>query len=217
MTLAGQIPLASGHGYANLTVDFDSYALNRSKWQMQEGRTELPFCPNCGKEYTQKVDFCPNCGKQVAGSQVAATSSSTGSSVQENVKYCQKCGAPNDIGVSYCQKCGEVRFSSSAPATITRPTGVTILAILQLIGSVIMIVTGIGLAILGGFGLVIAIIGILELIFASALFSGRNWARTLMLVGAVLDIISIVGIIWGIILLWYMTRPRVVAYFKQPK
>ncbi len=110
-----------------------------------------------------------------------------------------------------------MRFSSVAPATIPRPTGVTILAILQIIGSVIMLVSGLGAAIFGGFGLVIMVLGAVSLIFALALFSGRNWARILMLIGAVLDIISIVGIIWGAILLWYLTRPRVVAYFKQPK
>jgi hypothetical protein len=58
---------------------------------------------------------------------------------------------------------------------------------------------------------------LLPLIFAIALFTGHNWARILMLIGAVLDIISITGIVWGVILLWYLTRPRVAAYFKQPK
>jgi len=57
----------------------------------------------------------------------------------------------------------------------------------------------------------------LSMIFAIALFTGRNWARILMIIGAVLDIITIAGILLGIILLWYLTRPRVVAYFKQPK
>ena len=111
-----------------------------------------------------------------------------------------------------------MRFSSAAPARILRPTGVTILAILQIIGSLIMLGTGaVGSVFLGGFGIVPMVLGAVSLIFALALFSGRNWARILMLIGAVLDIISIVGIIWGVILLWYLTRPRVVAYFKQPK
>ena len=70
---------------------------------------------------------------------------------------------------------------------------------------------------MGLFGIIVIPFAVLALIFALALFSGRNWARILMLIGAVLDIISIAGIIWGIILLWYFTRPRVVAYFKQPK
>ncbi|HYB07140.1 MAG TPA: hypothetical protein VEB87_03175 [Nitrososphaerales archaeon] len=97
---------------------------------------------------------------------------------------------------------------------LQRPLGVTILAVLQILGSLAMI--GIGL-ILGIFGVFVVILGVLTLLFALALLSGRNWARILMLIGAVLDIISIVGIIWGIVLLWYFTRRNVVEYFKAAK
>jgi len=97
---------------------------------------------------------------------------------------------------------------------LQRPLGVTILAVLQILGSLAMI--GIGL-ILGIFGVFVVLLGVLTLLFALALLSGRNWARILMLIGAVLDIISIVGIIWGIILLWYFTRKNVVDYFKAAK
>lgn len=90
----------------------------------------------------------------------------------------------------------------------------TILAALQIVGSVVDIALGL---FLGIFGFVIVVFGVLTLFFALALLSGRNWARLLILVGAVLDIISIVGIIWGAILLYYFTRPHVVAYFKAPK
>ncbi len=145
------------------------------------------------------------------------------------MKYCQKCGADNDAGVTYCQKCGETQFGPVAPRMVSRPMGVTILGILQIIGS--LIVVAIGLAITafsgayglgaipfaGAYGLLIVVFGVLGLFFGIALFTGRNWARILMLVGAVLDIITILGFIWGVILLWYLTRPRVVAYFKQPK
>lgn len=88
------------------------------------------------------------------------------------------------------------------------------MAVLQILGSLAMI--GIGL-ILGIFGVFVVLLGVLTLLFALALLSGRNWARMLMLIGAVLDIISIVGIIWGIILLWYFTRKNVVDYFKAAK
>jgi hypothetical protein len=97
---------------------------------------------------------------------------------------------------------------------VQRPTGVTILAALQIVGSLAEIAFG---AVFGVFGVVIIVIGVLALIFGLALLSGRNWARILILIGAVLDIISIVGIIWGVILLWYFTRKHVVAYFKAPK
>ncbi len=99
-------------------------------------------------------------------------------------------------------------------SAVQRPAGVTILSILQIVGSLVMIGAG---TILGVFGIAILIFGVLTLIFALALFSGRNWARILVMVGAVLDILSIVGILWGIILLWYFTRKHVVAYFKAPR
>jgi hypothetical protein len=97
---------------------------------------------------------------------------------------------------------------------IQRPAGVTIVAALQIVGSIIDIALGL---FLGAFGSVIVIFGVLTLFFALALLSGRNWARILILIGAVLDIISIVGIIWGAILLYYFTRRHVAAYFKAPR
>lgn len=133
-------------------------------------------------------------------------------------KYCQSCGAPNFAGVSYCQQCGGTTFGSTAPARVSRPTGVTIIGILQIIGSIGTLAVGVtAAAFLGALGVVILPFAIIPLIFALAVFTGRNWARILMLIGAVLDILSIVGIVWGILILWYFTRPRVVAYFKQPK
>lgn len=109
-------------------------------------------------------------------------------------------------------------FAPVAPARIARPLGVTIIGILQIIGSVVLLLLSTVIAAFGGiFGLLILPFAILPLIFAIGVFTGRNWARILMLIGAVLDILSIAGVIWGIIILWYFTRPRVVAYFKQPK
>ena len=108
---------------------------------------------------------------------------------------------------------------SPAPGTRTgRPLGVTILAVLQILGSIGTLAAGTASAyFVGPFAALILIAGLLSLIFALGLFSGKSWARILMLIGGVLDIISIVGIIWGIIVLWYFTRPHVVAYFKQPR
>lgn len=94
----------------------------------------------------------------------------------------------------------------------------TIIAVLQILGSLAVLAAGLGAAVvLGPLGVLILPFAAIPLLFALALFSGRNWARILMLIGGVLDIISIVGIIWGILILWYFTRPRVVGYFKQPK
>jgi hypothetical protein len=108
--------------------------------------------------------------------------------------------------------------ASSPMSAIPRPLGVTILGIIQIIGSLFALVFGLTVAaLLGPFGVIVLPFAVLPLVFALALFTGRNWARILMLIGAVLDILSIVGIIWGALLLWYLTRSNVVAYFKQPK
>jgi len=172
----------------------------------------LAFCPSCGKPYEGSLSFCPSCGKQLRAWAPSAASAT------QSVKYCQTCGAPNDAGVAYCQQCGGLSFGPAAPTKIARPTGVTIIGILQIIGSLIILAIGAFAAtFLGPLGLIAIVFAVLPLIFAIGVFTGHNWARILMLIGAVLDILSIVGIVWGVIVLWYFTRPRVVAYFKQPK
>ncbi len=105
-----------------------------------------------------------------------------------------------------------------------RPLGVAILAILQILAGIVYLVGGgvlsAALAIFGTglsslLGGVFVIIGIIEIIIGLALFTGKSWARILVLIGAVIDLIGFpIGTIFGIILLVYFTRPRVVAYFK---
>ena len=64
-------------------------------------------------------------------------------------------------------------------------------------------------------GILFLVIGILEMVFGAALLSGRNWARILAIIGGVIDLFAIpVGTIIGIIIIFYLTRPRVAAYFK---
>ena len=136
-------------------------------------------------------------------------------------KYCQKCGAPNDPNAAYCMQCGDVNFGQFPPGRIERPLGVTVIAVLQILASLgtigLGLIVGAIIPVLGGaFGIAIIAIGVLTLLLAIALFSGRNWARILNMVFAVIDLINIpIGTILGIIFLYYLTRPRVVAYFKQ--
>jgi hypothetical protein len=111
-----------------------------------------------------------------------------------------------------------MKFGAAPPNWVQRPLGVTILGILQLITSVVLLtIVGAMAAIAGLAAFVIAPFAIISLLFALAVFTGRNWARILMMVAAVFDILSVVGIVWGVIVLWYLTRPRIIAYFKQPK
>jgi uncharacterized membrane protein len=147
----------------------------------------------------------------------------------------------------------------------SRPTGVTIIAILNIICGVIMLLIGIGLAIAGaiipfvpqsefqqqqqnltagdidlsqvppslvGSGLlaiggILIAIGILSFVVAYGLLKGRTWAWTLTVVlsiiSIVLNVISIaagniaglVSVIISGIILYYLFRPHVKAYFGK--
>ncbi|MBX8637011.1 MAG: hypothetical protein KIY11_01410 [Thermoplasmata archaeon] len=136
--------------------------------------------------------------------------------------YCATCGTAEDRGTTYCHACGSTRFVDYPPARIRRPTGVTILGILQVLagaGSLIFssaIATLLSVTPFGVLGLGLIAISLLEIIFGAALLTGRNWARILVMILAVLELISFpLGTVIGIVLLIYLTRQRVVAYFKQ--
>jgi tetratricopeptide (TPR) repeat protein len=109
--------------------------------------------------------------------------------------------------------------STETSGRIQRPRGITILVGIQIAGS--LLASAVAEAVAADlhasvYPIVVPFV-ILPSIFALALFSGRSWARTLMLIGAVLDFESFFGIVWGVAFLWYLTRPRVTAYFKQPR
>ena len=74
--------------------------------------------------------------------------------------------------------------------------------------------------------LVLGIIAIIQFTIASALFSRKNWGRTLVIIFVIIDLVfeavllfvgNVMGIlflIFDIIVLYYMWRPHVIAYFK---
>ena len=139
--------------------------------------------------------------------------------------------------------------------TKPRPTGVTIIAILNIISGIIMLIGGVGLAAVGSIlptlttvdpnaggqmavagllgvggaavGGILIILGIISFIVAWGLLKGKSWAWTvtvvLSVISIVIGIISIVGgnfgsiiniIIAGIII-YYLYRPHVKAYFGK--
>ena len=139
--------------------------------------------------------------------------------------------------------------------TKPRPTGVTIIAILNIISGIIMLIGGVGLAAVGSIlttittvdpnaggqmavagllgvggaavGGILIILGIISFIVAWGLLKGIGWAWTvtviLSVISIVIGIISIVGgnfgsiiniIIAGIII-YYLYRPHVKAYFGK--
>lgn len=126
---------------------------------------------------------------------------------------------------------------------LVRPLGITILGILHLIGgiaSVIMAVVGAamlggsaGMGMMGmfsaalgaGFLALFGVLAIIEFVIAGALFSGKSWGRIVVIVLSIISLIigivsvfgnpaSILTIILDVIVLWYMWRPHVIAYFN---
>lgn len=124
----------------------------------------------------------------------------------------------------------------------SRPTGVTVLGILAILaglggligGAALLGLSGVvastypgGAAVAAVIGAVLLIIGILELVYGIGFFGGKGWAWTLAMIGSVLNIVfgivslafgstgSIFGLIISIIILYYLTRPHVKAYFGK--
>lgn len=115
-----------------------------------------------------------------------------------------------------------------------RPTGVTILAVLEVISGIIAIAGGamfasisgmIGIDYLGAFGGVISgiliALGIASFVMAWGLMKGKSWAWTITMILTVISLIfdglslNVVGIIIDVIILYYLTRPHVKSYFGK--
>ena len=87
------------------------------------------------------------------------------------------------------------------------------------LGGLALIGFGLGFAIFG-FGFVFVIIGLIEFGVAYGYWVGASWGWWLGIIGAALDIISIVtfnfiGFIIGIIMIYYLTRAHVKAWFRR--
>jgi hypothetical protein len=109
-----------------------------------------------------------------------------------------------------------------------RPLGVTIIAVLMIIGGILSIIGGIILLIFG-IGIFLILLGIASLVIAWGLLKAKRWAWILTVIISIITIIySIVGIatgrfdsvinliLYGIIL-YYLFRPDVKAYFGKTK
>jgi hypothetical protein len=123
-----------------------------------------------------------------------------------------------------------------------RPTGVTILAILEAIAGVYYLVTGFGdfvatsiIRTLAGSGIpsdilplisrsvgaVLFIFGLASLLLAWGLWTGKGWARMIALVIAILSIIAslisfhLIGVVIDGIIIYYLTRPNVKQFFTK--
>ena len=140
-------------------------------------------------------------------------------------------------------------------ASKSRPTGVTIIAILNIISGIIMLVGGFGLAAIssilptmttidpnaggqmavagllgvGGvaIGGILIILGIISFIVAWGLLKGKSWAWSVTIILSIISIVigivslvagsfgSIVNIIIAGIIIYYLYRPHVKAFFGK--
>ncbi len=121
----------------------------------------------------------------------------------------------------------------------SRPFGVTIISILIIIAGVISLLIGIGSVAIGPLiGLVFVVtgaislaLGVAYLVMAFGLWKGKGWAWTIstivLFIGIVIDMISlprrsagdivssIVSIAINAVILYYLFRPHVKAYFGK--
>lgn len=126
-----------------------------------------------------------------------------------------------------------------------RPGGVTVLAILDFLGGILAFFAGLFVVALGGSGLLsqfgygfvsgfvvvagvaVIIIGLLALLLGYGMWTGKEWAWLLAVIlyalGAVSSLLSLAGgsfgsivslVIYGL-LLWYLWKPHVKAYFGR--
>ena len=126
-----------------------------------------------------------------------------------------------------------------------RPTGVAILAILDFLGGELGILGGLVLVVVGGAGVLSSLgygvfsglvsvvggffmlVGILALAVGWGMWTGKGWAWMLALVLYGLGVLSgiaslaggslssIVGLLIDVLLIWYLFRPNVKAYFGR--
>ena len=113
-----------------------------------------------------------------------------------------------------------------------RPLGVTIIAILAVIGGIGSLLSGFTVMAVGPFvgivlGVILIIIGLAYFAVAYGLWKGLNWAWTITLivsaigiiVGIGLIIVGNVGAIFHVIIngivIYYLYRPNVKAYFGK--
>jgi uncharacterized membrane protein HdeD (DUF308 family) len=107
-----------------------------------------------------------------------------------------------------------------------RPLGVTIIAILTIIGGIIFLASGIVLLIIG-IGIILLALGIAYLVMAYGLWKGKGWAWTITLILSAIGIIvalvsiafgnvaAIINVIIHGIVIYYLYRPNVKAFFGK--
>lgn len=158
--------------------------------------------------------------------------------------FCQSCGKEFTEDENFCSGCGKPRFLQT-PIYAGRPTGITVLGILQTLAGIVLLISatmvGTMSGMMGGFSnfgtmgsviggvitAVLVVLAVFSFLIASALFSGKKWGRTIVVVFSLANLIlevasMMMGNVFGIggillngIVLYYMWRPHVIMYFNK--
>jgi len=167
------------------------------------------------------MPYCSSCGKQLP----------------EDAKFCPSCGASVQLTM--------VPTTLPTPTITQRPSGITILAGLEIvegfIGSIIGIIVLFSYSILKGLipvpatylpliqavltviGSIVIFISLVNFIIAYGLLKGTSWAWTVSLVFAVIGILrglgtlpmGILTIIIQVLIIYYLTRDSVRSFFEK--
>ena len=122
-------------------------------------------------------------------------------------------------------------------STQIRPTGVTIIAVLEIISGIVAIAFGVSVGlmgsmgsmgsmsglgvIIGALGWVVVVIGIVSFILAYGLLKGKSWAWNATLIFTIISLVfdllsmNVIGLIIDIVILYYLFRPHVKAFFGK--
>jgi hypothetical protein len=114
-----------------------------------------------------------------------------------------------------------------------RPTGITILAVLQTLAGLIYLIAGSGVVLVGGvlggvfgaigsaIGIVFVVLGLVEFVVAWGYLTRKGWARWAGLILAAIGVLEgltslpngILSIAIDGVVLYYLTRPYIIDWF----
>jgi len=158
---------------------------------------------------------------------------------------CSKCGKEVSEDIRFCPNCGHDTKAPRQETVRSRPSGITILVVLQSLAGLAALILGVLMVLAAGFlgtielpaevpsyftGVIVAVIGMVLIFIGSISFivsygfwNGRAWAWTIGIVLNVISLISdlaslpsgIVSLLLSGLILYYLTRPHVKRYFGK--
>jgi hypothetical protein len=186
----------------------------------------MPFCPNCGKEVASGVLYCPSCGHSM---QPAPSPPS----VPQPSGYQGIVRPQRPLGVSIIAvlvAIGGIFFVLGGIGLLVFAGFLTNMAMTGGIPSNLPVTTGFVFAASGAIAALLIIFGLIYILLSWGFWSGKGWAWTVgvifLILGVILDLVSLsvagvlgigslVGLLINVLILYYLFRPHVKAYFGK--